>query len=1486
MDEETLVARLSIIDDISETLSHIADVGADMSSRLSDAGTTASSAFEDATSSANSMASAMDSLDKAASGAATGMSYWTQAANNYDKSALEAIHSTEELVDMGLKSADALLEESHAAEAYDQTMEALYHEMENVIESHDTLADAIDRANDVSERAAQSDEVSAEAKLRLNQANQEATEAFEELEKAQAQAQAAMDEFDRAASAEVLNTKDLAEAANHAAEANDTLAEAQKRADKASANLTKATERASKGLKDFSEEAEEDSKTILGALEQIAETVAFAKIIQYCKMAMGAVYELADAFSEAQKVVVNATGATDEALAGLEASMMNAFSTHHADLNATAGAIGEINTRMQLTGDTLTEVTGDFLDFSTITGSNVVGAVQNVTKVMNKWKIEQTDVVSVLDKLAYAGQISGASVDSLASSLITGAPSFQAMNLSIDTAISLLAAFELQGINSGTAIMALRTAARKFANDNVDASKALQETIEKISTLKSESEATSLAIKTFGSRAGLEMVTAIRNGAISVEMLNSDLKVAEGTLQKTAEAGETLGEKWDTSSNKFKTAFTSAVQPTLDKWSSGFAKVVGSIGDFLAEHETLTKVLVSAGTTIGLIAAGISGLTIVINTVIPAIRAFGATIATVATAHPVLAVITALGAVAVGITTLMATMDDAEKEVADYDGTLEECANEIENTKRAHEAAIEAYGAESDAAKQLGQQLNTLNAQYQKGGGFAEDYAQRTAESVKAFNDFKKDYDTKMGDIEKTATSGRVVAIQLQTLSEKAHKTNADLNLMGKYADYLNNEFNCNIKVNYKTGELTGFKPAEQFIKDFEKITGQQTAELALNKLADPDFKAEYISDISKIKALEAETQRYQSILEKDLAGIYSPNGLSIKEVKEKLSREYPSSNPNEKYDFTKYYDARYGKDAGAGVYMGKPLEWLDRGFAWLFGDTLYAASPKEYEASDKFETDYIKYKQNVDNLNTLKAGLESKDSMITGLHKNAGMAGGETAYIADLKKAAVDSGNAVHSLTDFVKIYQGGLKDANGAQMSFAGAQYDIEKALDASKEAIDENTNALSTAWTSAMKDGELSVEDLTSLMNELPDEARNAVTNYTDQLSTIQTEYNKVYEACKQSFEGQFGLFDKAQENTDKTIWKLQEAQTSQLEYWEEYDTNISYLASLTAEKLGLTKKEFDDFKLGLDDLKQKAASGDEEIAGLLGNIKWHIENGDKDAVADIVTMQGKLKTERDKAAEDTATWVDDLDQKMNKAFENAQKSVMNMNSVAPEARAIALNIMKFYEEGIDAGGQKAINKAIDIANRVKNALSVSASVTVGPPAYNKALGIEQDAGGTTNSADVFIAGENGPELIVGKQHSTVFPTSETSKIVDAVAGLGRTAEMGSIESVFIPVLGKTVELASDMASFMNRSSDISLPGRAVSIMKASDDSDNSRKEISSDKKITIELAGHGNIEVSGDVSRESMLEVLQENLKPVLMNIISEEIYEEGDDSYEY
>ena len=128
------------------------------------------------------------------------------------------------------------------------------------------------------------------------------------------------------------------------------------------------------------------------------------------------------------------------------------------------------------------------------------------------------------------------------------------------------------------------------------------------------------------------------------------------------------------------------------------------------------------------------------------------------------------------------------------------------------------------------------------------------------------------------------------------------------------------------------------------------------------------------------------------------------------------------------------------------------------------------------------------------------------------------------------------------------------------------------------------------------------------------------------------------------------------------------------------------------------------------------------------------------------------------------------------------------------------------------------------------------------------VDAYANGTTNSADAFIAGDDGPELIIGEQGSTVFPAQETDRLIAALNSKQQPLQIFS---------------GGDSGS------DRKTAGEQV-------------------RRILLEIAGSGAIEVSGDgkADKETILDILQDHLKPVLMGIIQSEIYEEGELAYEY
>lgn len=1326
-----LLARFKLVDEMSDKLGDMAESGQNMVEQWEQAGEAANAAFEGiagavttATSSADGVATSIDSIQGAANSAASSADslsdsingygnaageaasqtdYWTDAVGNYDKSALEAVYTTEELVEMGFKSAQALEEQERMLELCDQSASSLSKSLEATTDIQNELSAAMEEAAEATAEVTNNEDVSAETKAALAKASVEAAEAMNELTAAQREAEAAMAAYDEVMASGTTDLDTLEGAAERACHAAEALAEANGKASDATEELSKATEKAS-------EEAEDSGKKGIEAIEGIAGALAAAGITAKVTEIAEAAYELVNAFSEAESTVVKATGASGEALDGLTTSMMNAYAASKSgSLEDTAGAIGEINTRMALTGDELTDVTGKFLDYANITGTNVVGSVQNVTKIMNKWGVEGSEVESVLDKLAYAGQISGISVDTLSSNLITGAASFQEMGLSLDNAISMLAQFELYGMSGTTAITAMRTAVKNFSDDGLNAETALQSVISEIANMESAADATALAVETFGSRAGVDMANAIRSGAITVDTLTGSLEVAQGTLTSTAATAQTLDQKWTQASNNISTAFTTAIQPTVDKISSGLAGVANGIGDFLNEHPAVTKAITAIGVGLGVAAVAIAGVAAASLTAIPAVAALGTAIS--AAIWPITAIAAAVAAV-VGVVLLLADAFSAsEDETAGMTATTREQYYELQNLNAEYEEACEKYGENSEEALRLKYQVDDLSAAFEANRQTVEEFTAEVDALCESVSSVTEEFNNALTEINAQETGTLALIQKYEDLSTQA--------------------------------ELTG---AQQ--KQLEAVTKKLTdtyPELSA-QLDNATMSAEdYVEAMKKACEQQAEEQRQQQAQDTYVEALQKRAELTEEIAKAQENLNLEQQRMDDMSGWTHFWTAG---------------EWDDL---------------EAYQAA-------------LDELNAAQAENE--------------------ATIAQIEQ---------------------GWEDISAAEEAAAG-------------ETI---------TWEEA---------------------AATAYENVRTKVEELCAAYDEAYQAALESFEGQFGLFDeastKSEEYVNSTVENAQAALDSQLSYWDTYLSNVETLKNTSAEDLGITQENYEA-------LMAYAQDGSEQAAGLAASMAEAINSGNADAVAELANTVGEVQAKQAEASAVVADWVTDFTAQMDAIEQEMQATVEGMN-LTDEAAASATSTINGYANAIRAGKSGAVAAAQEVANAVTAALA-SANTTVNvrvnssgsvpghasgtTNAESVFLAGEEGpelvarpaaayANGTTDSTDYFIAGENGPELIVGEQGSTVFPTGETDRLIEALNDRQ-----------------KPLQVFADSNGGESR-------GR-----------ENTSEQV---KRILLEIAGSGAIEIggSGGADKETILEVLYEYLKPVLMNIIQSEIYEEGELSYEY
>ncbi len=482
-----------------------------------------------------------------------------------------------------------------------------------------------------------------------------------------------------------------------------------------------------------------------------------------------------------------------------------------------------------------------------------------------------------------------------------------------------------------------------------------------------------------------------------------------------------------------------------------------------------------------------------------------------------------------------------------------------------------------------------------------------------------------------------------------------------------------------------------------------------------------------------------------------------------------------------------------------------------------------------------------------------------------------EETYIEALQKQ-IELENEIAKANENIRLEQERINNMSGWERFTTFGETDDLKTyqaeLDKLTAAQKENNAVISEIeyhWESASQAAE-------QALNGVVNAEQGAAVAYESvraEVEALCTAYDEAYLAAMKSFEGQFGLFDKAEADTDATVSNVQAALDSQLSYWDSYLSNIETLKTTSYESLDVTEENYNLLMSYVQD-------GSAEAAGLAASLAEAIESGNKEVISKIINTMGEVQSKQQEAAAATADWQTNFSSEMDAIEQKMHETVENMN-IADGAKASADETINAYINGIKNGEGGAVAAAQSVANAVAATLaSITPSINIGvntsgtvPGHANGTTNAESVfiagekgpeliarkaatyASGTTNSTDYFIAGENGPELIIGQQGSTVFPTSETDRLINAL----------NCEPKPLQVFSNSNQNTENQ--FV-------------------------KTPIEQQKHIVLEIAGKGNIEIGGNkgISKETVIEILYEYIKPALMNIIQNEIYEEGELSYDY
>lgn len=321
-----------------------------------------------------------------------------------------------------------------------------------------------------------------------------------------------------------------------------------------------------------------------------------------------------------------------------------------------------------------------------------------------------------------------------------------------------------------------------------------------------------------------------------------------------------------------------------------------------------------------------------------------------------------------------------------------------------------------------------------------------------------------------------------------------------------------------------------------------------------------------------------------------------------------------------------------------------------------------------------------------------------------------------------------------------------------------EYKKSLEELQSAYDENQQTLSDIegeWRGVAQ----AVEDSQNQTVSYEEAVSAAVSTAQTELDNLTAAYDKAYESARTSIEGQIGLFDTMKTSSELSISDMEKAMQSQTDYLNLYSENLKKAA-----------------EYGLDDgLIKSLSDGSEESAGYINAIIQNIEKlggsteGMPAAASKFVSEFNSKFEETEKAkdtfADNVAKMETDFDEKMGEIETRMSKTVQNME-MTDEARKAAQDTIKAYCDAIRSMTGEAGSAAEAVANAAASHLK-TAPTTTPTTTTPTATTVTGHANGTLSAQeDVYIAGEEGPELIIGARGSEVFPTQETERILAAV------------------------------------------------------------------------------------------------------------------------
>lgn len=329
-----------------------------------------------------------------------------------------------------------------------------------------------------------------------------------------------------------------------------------------------------------------------------------------------------------------------------------------------------------------------------------------------------------------------------------------------------------------------------------------------------------------------------------------------------------------------------------------------------------------------------------------------------------------------------------------------------------------------------------------------------------------------------------------------------------------------------------------------------------------------------------------------------------------------------------------------------------------------------------------------------------------------------------------------------------------------------EVYKEAEAAREAyatytaeVDRWQGALDTVTTeyeTYLKDLVNYVET-TGEASQATGEMQQRTDDLTATMSQLAEAYTEAYNAAYESVSGQYALWDNADKIVATSASSINAALESQIKHWQTYNANLASLGDRATEIEGLNEM-----------LASFADGSAESVNAVAGMAKASNED-----LRQMVANWQALQEEQDATAATLAEVKTGITDVANDILQEYTDAIKDMD-LSDEAKESATSTLQSFIDAADEMLPQVQAAYTRVGNAALSALGQGSYPHSGNGQSHKEPNgryeVTPYATGTTYATDAFIAGDDGPELVLGRRGASVFPAQETQRIIDALPNSG--------------------------------------------------------------------------------------------------------------------